>query len=155
MAPIPENRWGVFVTGLGEFTAVGSTANAAGFDLRTGGVTFGVDYRLSSNFAVGLLGGYAHTGADLANGGSLDADGEGAGVPAAAPAGRGPAGARRRRDGHAEGDAHGPEEPAPPPAGAAGAVRRQGCRPQLAGHRPTSRISGARTPSPGDFPCAG
>jgi outer membrane autotransporter protein len=55
---VPENRWGVFVTGLGEFTGVGNTANAAGFDLRTGGVTLGVDHRIGSNFAIGLLGGY-------------------------------------------------------------------------------------------------
>jgi outer membrane autotransporter protein len=75
LAPIPQNRWGVFVTGLGEFTNVGSTANAAGFDLRTGGVTLGADYRIGSNFAVGLLGGYAHTDAGLANGGDLEADG--------------------------------------------------------------------------------
>ena len=67
-APVPENRWGVFVTGLGEFTNIGNTANAAGFDLRTGGVTLGADYRLSSNFAAGLLGGYAHTDIGLARG---------------------------------------------------------------------------------------
>jgi outer membrane autotransporter protein len=75
MAPIPENRWGVFVTGLGEFTNIGSTANAAGFDVRTGGVTLGADYRIGSNFAVGLLTGYAHTDVGLANGGNLEADG--------------------------------------------------------------------------------
>jgi outer membrane autotransporter protein len=74
-APVPENRWGIFVTGVGEFTSVGNTANAAGFDVRTGGVTFGADYRLGSNLAVGLLGGYAHAGVDLANGGSLEVNG--------------------------------------------------------------------------------
>jgi outer membrane autotransporter protein len=72
MAPIPENRWGVFVTGLGEFTHVDSTDIARGFDLQTGGVTFGVDYRIGSNFALGLIAGYAHTNADLANNGNLD-----------------------------------------------------------------------------------
>jgi outer membrane autotransporter protein len=75
MQPTPQNRWGVFVTGIGEFTNVDSTANAAGFDLSTGGVTFGVDYRLSPNFAIGMMGGYAHTNGDLVNGGSLDVDG--------------------------------------------------------------------------------
>jgi outer membrane autotransporter protein len=74
-APVPESRWGFFITGIGEFTSVGTTTNAAGFDVRTGGVTLGADYRLSSNFVVGLLGGYAHAGVDLANGGSLDVSG--------------------------------------------------------------------------------
>lgn len=72
LAPIPENRWGVFVSGLGEFTHVDSTDTARGFDLQTGGVTFGVDYRIGSNFAIGLMAGYAHTNADLANSGNID-----------------------------------------------------------------------------------
>ena len=72
LAPIPENRWGVFVTGLGEFTHVDSTDVARGFDLQTGGFTLGVDYRVCPYFAVGLIAGYAHTNADLANGGNLD-----------------------------------------------------------------------------------
>ena len=73
MQPTPQNRWGVFVTGIGEFTNVDDT-NAAGFYLSTGGVTFGVDYRLSPNFAIGVTGGYAHTNGDLVDG-SLDVDG--------------------------------------------------------------------------------
>jgi outer membrane autotransporter protein len=72
LAPVPENRWGVFATGLGEFTHVDGTDGASGFDLQTGGVTVGVDYRIGSNFAVGLLAGYAHTNADLVNDGNLD-----------------------------------------------------------------------------------
>ena len=75
MAPTPENRWGVWVTGIGEFTNVDSTNDAAGYYLQTGGVTLGVDYRVCSNFAIGLTAGYAHTGADLANGGSLEVNG--------------------------------------------------------------------------------
>jgi outer membrane autotransporter protein len=74
VTPIPENRWGIFVTGLGEFTHVDSTDIARGFDVQTGGFTVGVDYRIGSNFAVGLISGYAHTNADLANGGDLDAN---------------------------------------------------------------------------------
>ena len=30
LAPTPDNRWGVFLTGLGEFTDVDGTSNAAG-----------------------------------------------------------------------------------------------------------------------------
>jgi outer membrane autotransporter protein len=75
MQPTPENRWGVFVTGLGEFTNIGNTSNARGYDLTTGGFTLGVDYRVCPNFAFGLTGGYAHTNTDLADNGSLDVDG--------------------------------------------------------------------------------
>jgi outer membrane autotransporter protein len=75
LQPTPENRWGVFVTGLGEFTTVDSTSNASGYDFSTGGLTFGVDYRVSPNFAIGLTGGYAHTNADLVNNGNLGVDG--------------------------------------------------------------------------------
>jgi outer membrane autotransporter protein len=75
MQPTPENRWGVFVTGLGEFTDVDDTSIAPGYNFSTGGLTFGVDYRVSPNFAIGLTGGYAHTNADLVNNGSLDVNG--------------------------------------------------------------------------------
>jgi outer membrane autotransporter protein len=75
MQPTPENRWGVFVTGLGEFTSVDDTSLAPGYNFSTGGLTFGVDYRVSPNFAIGLTGGYAHTNADLVNNGSLDVNG--------------------------------------------------------------------------------
>jgi outer membrane autotransporter protein len=75
LAPIPENRWGFFATGLGDFTDVSSADGARGFNFRTGGVTLGVDYRIGSNFAIGLTGGYAHTGVDLPDGGSIDVDG--------------------------------------------------------------------------------
>jgi autotransporter-associated beta strand protein len=84
MQPTPENRWGVFVTGIGEFTDVDNTDNASGFYLSTGGVTFGVDYRVSPNFAIGMMGGYAHTNGDLVDGGSLDVDGGKIGVYATA-----------------------------------------------------------------------
>ncbi|MFL6598598.1 MAG: autotransporter domain-containing protein [Chthoniobacterales bacterium] len=75
MEPTPENRWGVFVMGVGEFTNIGDTSNARGFDLTTGGLTFGADYRVSPNFAIGLTGGYANTNVDLVNNGSLGVNG--------------------------------------------------------------------------------
>jgi autotransporter-associated beta strand protein len=74
-APTPSNRWGVFLTGLGEFTNVDSTSNAPGYDVDTGGFTFGVDYRLTPNFAVGLTAGYAHTGVHPDGGGNIDVNG--------------------------------------------------------------------------------
>jgi autotransporter-associated beta strand protein len=69
LAPAPDNRWGVFVTGIGEFTDVDSTANAAGYDIDTGGVTFGVDYRVCPFLAIGLSAGYAHTRVNIDSGG--------------------------------------------------------------------------------------
>ena len=73
LAPTPDNRWGVFVTGIGEFTNVDSTPNATGYDINTGGVTFGVDYRVFPFFAIGLSAGYAHTNVNInANGGNID-----------------------------------------------------------------------------------
>jgi autotransporter-associated beta strand protein len=75
LAPIPENRWGFFVTGLGEFTNVDSTPNANGYDVNTGGITLGVDYRVTPYFAVGLLGGYAHNNVSLDGGGNIDVNG--------------------------------------------------------------------------------
>jgi autotransporter-associated beta strand protein len=74
-APTPDNRWGVFVTGLGEFTDVDSTPNAAGYNVDTGGFTFGLDYRLTPNFAIGLTAGYAHTTVNLDGGGNIDVNG--------------------------------------------------------------------------------
>jgi outer membrane autotransporter protein len=70
-APTPENRWGVFVTGTGEFTNVDSTSNAAGYNVNTGGITVGVDYRLTPNLVIGVDGSYAHTNVNLDGGGNV------------------------------------------------------------------------------------
>ena len=75
IAPPNDAKWGAFLTGSGEFTHIGGTTNAAGYNLNTGGVTAGADYRVSDKLAVGLSLGYANTTASLVNGGSLDADG--------------------------------------------------------------------------------
>jgi uncharacterized protein with beta-barrel porin domain len=80
---IPENRWGVFVNGIGNFVKVADTPNAFGFYLRTGGVIAGVDYRVGSNFVIGLTAGYSHTGGDLTVG-SLDINTEIVGLYATA-----------------------------------------------------------------------
>ncbi len=70
--PAPENRWGIFVTGSGDFVHVGNDDdNAHGYNLNTGAVTFGLDYRLLHNFALGIYGGYAGDDADLVGHGSI------------------------------------------------------------------------------------
>jgi outer membrane autotransporter protein len=84
--PTPQNRWGFFVTGIGEFTKVDDTSVAHGFYLPTGGVILGADYRVSSNFAIGLTGGYSHTNGDLLYA-TLDVDGGTIGAYATAFAG--------------------------------------------------------------------
>jgi hypothetical protein len=47
----PENRWGVWVTGFGDFVNVDADANAKGYDFTTGGVSLGVDYRITDQLA--------------------------------------------------------------------------------------------------------
>ena len=78
--PTQDASLGVFITGVGEFTHVGSTSNASGFDLATGGFTLGVDYRIGENFAIGINAGYARSSADLFGNGRVSVDGAKLGV---------------------------------------------------------------------------
>ena len=73
--PTQDANLGVFITGVGEFTHVGSTNNASGFDLATGGFTLGVDYRIGENFAIGINAGYSRSSADLFGNGRVNVDG--------------------------------------------------------------------------------
>ncbi len=43
----PDNPWGFYLEGNGEYVNVGSDANASGYHLTSGGVTIGLDRRLS------------------------------------------------------------------------------------------------------------
>ncbi len=74
-APSEQKRFGSFLNGSGEFTSIGGTNCASGYDLETGGVTLGVDYLFTNHFAAGVTFGYTNTGADLQNGGKIDVDG--------------------------------------------------------------------------------
>lgn len=65
LQPTPQNRWGVWVTGWGDFVNVGDDNFAKGYDFTTGGVTLGIDYRITNHLAIGLFGSYAHTWTDL------------------------------------------------------------------------------------------
>src|ERR1700693_1455156 len=74
--PAPENRWGVFVTGSGEYVKVGDEDdNALGYKITNGAVILGADYRLSHNFAVGIYGGYETGDATLFGNGRLTMEG--------------------------------------------------------------------------------
>jgi len=66
-----ENKWGVFLSGTGEWVSVGNTDNARGYDLDSGGFTLGVDYKVCPNFAIGLAAGYTGTTADLTDRGRV------------------------------------------------------------------------------------
>ena len=74
LTPSPENKWGVWISGSGEFVNVSSDGNGKGYDFDTGGVSFGLDYRLTKNLAVGIAAGYAHTWTNLTGNGNIDVD---------------------------------------------------------------------------------
>jgi outer membrane autotransporter protein len=70
-----EDQWGFFVTETGDFTSLGDTSNANGFDLKSYGTTVGVDRRLGEHFVLGLTLGYNHSDIDLSGDGRLNSDG--------------------------------------------------------------------------------
>jgi outer membrane autotransporter protein len=74
LQPGPENRWGVWVTGFGDFVNVDSDANAKGYDFTTGGVSLGVDYRITDQLAIGVMGEYSHTWTALNPSSHIDVD---------------------------------------------------------------------------------
>jgi outer membrane autotransporter protein len=74
LQPGPQNRWGVWVTGFGDFVSVDADANAKGYDFTTGGFSLGVDYRLTDHLAIGAMGEYSHTWTSLQPSGHIDVD---------------------------------------------------------------------------------
>lgn len=75
-----SKRWSFFIEGSGEFASVGNSNNAIGYDFMTQGVTMGVVYRVNDNFAIGILGGYENTHANLVNQGGININGGKTGV---------------------------------------------------------------------------
>jgi autotransporter-associated beta strand protein len=63
--PGPQNRWGVWVNGWGDFVSVDNDNLAKGYNFTTGGGSVGVDYRITDALALGIFGSYAHTWTDL------------------------------------------------------------------------------------------
>ena len=74
LQPAAENRWGVWVTGFGDFVNVDADSNAKGYDFTIGGVSLGVDYRITDQLAIGVMGEYAHTWTSLQPSGNIDVD---------------------------------------------------------------------------------
>ena len=75
MTPSPNNRWGVFATGSGEWVNVGDTTNSRGYAVTDAGVTVGVDFKAMEHFAIGLAVGYDHTSVDLSESGRVTVNG--------------------------------------------------------------------------------
>jgi outer membrane autotransporter protein len=74
LQPSPENRWGVWVTGYGDFVNVEDDGLAKGYDFTTGGFTIGIDFQVTHNFVIGLTGSYSHSWTNLTPAGSIDED---------------------------------------------------------------------------------
>ena len=72
LQPGPQNRWGVWVTGFGDFVSVDSDGNGKGYDFTTGGVSLGIDYRITDQLAIGIMGEYSHTWTSLQPSGNID-----------------------------------------------------------------------------------
>ncbi len=68
LQPTPQNRWGVWVNGWGDWVSVDNDNSVKGYDFTTGGVSVGVDYRITDCLAVGLFGTFAHTWTSLSPG---------------------------------------------------------------------------------------
>jgi outer membrane autotransporter protein len=73
--PSAENRWGVFLTGIGDFAKTDSEDDYVGYNTTQSGFTLGADYRLTPNLILGALAGFAHEHAGFADGSSLSEDG--------------------------------------------------------------------------------
>ncbi len=72
LQPGPQNRWGVWVSGFGDFVNVDGDGNANGYNFTTGGVSLGVDYRITDQLAIGVMGEYSHTWTALNPSGDID-----------------------------------------------------------------------------------
>jgi YVTN family beta-propeller protein/autotransporter-associated beta strand protein len=83
LTPSPENKWGVWTSGSGDFVNVSSDGNGQGYNFTTGGVSLGLDYRLTGNLAVGIAAGYAHTWTNLTENGNIDVNSARGGLYAA------------------------------------------------------------------------
>jgi outer membrane autotransporter protein len=70
--PPPERRWGVWANGWGDWVTVDNSGVARGYNFTIGGFIAGADYRITDNFAVGILGGYSHTWTNLQPSGNID-----------------------------------------------------------------------------------
>jgi hypothetical protein len=62
------------VTGFGDFVNVDGDANAQGYNFTTGGVSLSLDYRITDQLAISVMGEYSRTWTDLNPGGHINVD---------------------------------------------------------------------------------
>jgi outer membrane autotransporter protein len=60
------------VNGWGDFVTVDNANSAKGYNFTTGGVTLGIDYRITDHSAIVLVGSYAYTATNLQPAGDID-----------------------------------------------------------------------------------
>jgi YVTN family beta-propeller protein/autotransporter-associated beta strand protein len=70
--PTPQNRWGVWANGWGDWVSVDNDGATKGYNFTTGGFIIGVDYRITDYFAIGFMGSYAYTRTNLQPSGDID-----------------------------------------------------------------------------------
>ncbi len=78
MGPVPtdEDRpWGFFITATGDYSSLGNSSTAYGYDSESLGTALGVDVQLTDHFVLGVTLGYNRNDSDLAHGGKLKSDG--------------------------------------------------------------------------------
>ena len=64
----------MWLTGFGDFVSADSEENAHGYDFTTGGVSLGIDFRVTDFLAIGAMGEYSHTWTTLDPSGHIDVD---------------------------------------------------------------------------------
>ncbi|WP_207791748.1 autotransporter domain-containing protein [Sandaracinobacteroides hominis] len=84
----PGSGFSVWITGIGSKGSVDGDGNAADLDHSLGGAAFGLDYRLSSEFLLGVAGSYV-SGSQSVDGFTSDTDAETFGIVAYASYGQG------------------------------------------------------------------
>lgn len=72
LQPGPQNPWGVWVNGWGNFVSLNNDGFRRGYDFTTGGVSVGIDNRLTDHLAIGLFGSYADSGTNLQSAGDIE-----------------------------------------------------------------------------------
>jgi T5SS/PEP-CTERM-associated repeat protein/autotransporter-associated beta strand protein len=75
-APAPDNRWGTFAMGSGQYVRVEDhDENADGYKIANGSFLAGLDYRVLHNLAIGIYGGYVGSESNLVGHGQIITDG--------------------------------------------------------------------------------
>src|SRR6185436_973403 len=72
---IGSQKWQVFATGSGQFADLETTANSAGYDIKTEGITLGADHPVDNTLSWGFNAGYLATQARMVNGSYSDVNG--------------------------------------------------------------------------------